>query len=146
MPAGPQPADRGPCHFCELFGRSGQEGEKGPVRPGGLARERFYILFHGFWRICRYVSISVFWRIRRYISISVHRSVYGYLDISIYQRMDDMSIYRYIDMSIYWCIGICRLDLSIHRLIQGIGRYVDMSIYLSYVNMSVYRHIGISVY
>jgi len=36
-----------------------QAREKGPVGPDGLARERYYILVHGLWRICRYVDILV---------------------------------------------------------------------------------------
>ena len=96
MPAGPQAADRGPCHFCELFGGFRQAREKGPVRQDGFALERYYILFHGFWRICRYVGTSVY----RYVGMSIFRyigiSVYGYVDIS----MVNMSVYRYIGISV----------------------------------------------
>ena len=103
--------------FWFHFGDLGQRGEKGPVRdfgdlgqtrenqpagPDGLAREEYYILIHGFRRICRYIGLSIC----------------RYVDISVY-------LYRLIDMS------ICRIDMSIYRFIYiglAICRYVDKSV------------------
>ena len=79
--------------------------EKGPVRADGLACERYGILRHGFWRMCRYVGISVY----RYIGMTVCR----YFGMSVYRYMD-MSICRYIDMSVdsVRSVGILFLSVS----------------------------------